>query len=60
MEIPAFSAELDLFSTIIKTSTPTFMAFSLKFGDKWVIIPCYRKSYIGCYQTFVTTYFKMH
>ncbi len=34
MEVPAFSAELEPFTTVIKTSTTMFMAFSVKFGDK--------------------------
>ncbi len=58
MEIPAFCAELELFTTVTKTSTPTFMAFSLKFGDKRKFFHTIKNHTIGCYQTFVTTYLK--
>ncbi len=32
--LPAFYVELELFTTVTKTSTSTCMTFSLNFGDK--------------------------
>ncbi len=60
VNVPAFSAELQPFTTVTKTSTLTFMAFSLKFGDKRSFFNAVKNHTMGCYQTFVTTYFKMH
>ncbi len=60
MELPAFSVELGPFTTVINTSTPNFIAFSLKFGDKRLFFHAVKNHTMGCFQIFVTTYFKMH
>ncbi len=43
-----------------KNFYPYFMAFSLKFGDKRSFFHAVKNRTMGCYQTFVTTYFKMN
>ncbi len=56
VEVPAFSVELEPFTTVVKTSTPNFMAFSLKFRDKRSIFHAVKNHTMGFYQTFVNLY----